>query len=96
MMFPFIIVILFYSNSLTEPQMNSSLPLLYVLYNATGSKHVTNALLAFLIILLFVAQFNAFASVSRLIWVFAKDKGLPFSRSFAYVGIFQKVKGIRN
>lgn len=34
--------------------------------------------------MLFFTVFNIFASVSRLIWVFAKDKGLPFSRTFAY------------
>ncbi|PVH92085.1 hypothetical protein DM02DRAFT_620155, partial [Periconia macrospinosa] len=64
---------------------NSPLPLIYVLYGATGSKATTNVLVALIAVVIFCALFNIFASVSRLIWCFAKDKGLPFSEVFAYV-----------
>lgn len=32
-----------------------------------------------------VSLLNIFASVSRLVWAFARDKGLPFSNLFTYV-----------
>jgi amino acid transporter len=32
-----------------------------------------------------VSLLNIFASVSRLVWAFARDKGLPFSSLFTYV-----------
>ena len=32
-----------------------------------------------------ISLLNIFASVSRLVWAFARDKGLPFSNFFSYV-----------
>jgi hypothetical protein len=37
------------------------------------------------VIIFLFALFNVFASTSRLIWVFSKDKGLPFSKFFSTV-----------
>lgn len=88
MLFAFIICLLFaigdvniVTNTLT------GLPFIEVFYEATNSKSATNFLVAMPAIVLFVTQFNVFASVSRLIWTFAKDNGLPFSRTFAYVSL---------
>jgi hypothetical protein len=36
---------------------------------------------------LMVGNFNIVASVTRLVWRFASDKGLPFHQHFAYVSI---------
>ncbi|KAF2822394.1 hypothetical protein CC86DRAFT_300730 [Ophiobolus disseminans] len=63
----------------------SSLPIIEVYYQATGSKAVTNVFLCMFMFSIFVSFFNIFASVSRLIWAFSKDNGLPFSRVFAKV-----------
>jgi amino acid transporter len=35
-----------------------------------------------------ISNFNVIASVSRLVWAFARDKGLPFHEYFTYVSIF--------
>jgi choline transport protein len=63
----------------------SPLPILIVYYQATGSKPAANLLASMLVIVFFFALFNMLASVSRLVWVFAKDSGLPFSKQLAYV-----------
>ena len=81
----FVLVLLFYLGPLTEEVTMAPLPLIYVLYGATGSKAATNALISLLALVFFISLFNVFASVSRLIWVFARDNGLPFSKFFAYV-----------
>lgn len=65
----------------------TGLPIIEVYYQATKNKHATNLLVVMLEISFFIAQFNVFASVSRLIWSFATDKGLPFSNFFARVSI---------
>ena len=86
-MMAFIIVLLFYMGPLDAIPSDAPLPIVYVMYNVTKSKPATNALIAMIGVLLFFCLFNVFASVSRLIWVFAKDNGLPFSHFFAYVSI---------
>jgi amino acid transporter len=65
----------------------TALPIVEVYYQATKSKHVTNVLVVMMALILFIALFNLFASVSRLIWSFATDKGLPFSPFFAHVSV---------
>ncbi|TVY88655.1 Choline transport protein [Lachnellula willkommii] len=61
------------------------LPILEVLYEATHSKPATNFLLVMIAFVLFVSLFNILASAARLTWAFARDNGLPFSKTFAYV-----------
>lgn len=56
-----------------------------VYYLDTKSVAGTNVLIVAIFIILFVALFNTFASVSRLTWAFALDHGLPFSNTFAKV-----------
>jgi choline transport protein len=85
MLFIFATVLLFYIGSLTEEVVAAPLPLIYVLYGATGSRTATNVLVSLTAVITFFALFNIFASVSRLVWVFARDNGLPFSSFFAYV-----------
>lgn len=87
MLFIFVLVLLFYMGPLENIPETASLPLIYVLYGATGSKAATNTLIALVAVIIFFALFNVFASVSRLIWVFARDNGLPFSNFFSYVRI---------
>mgnify|MGYP004502780569 CR=1 FL=1 len=61
------------------------LPILQVYYQATGSKPATNLFVAMLAIIFILGFFNIFASVSRLLWAFSRDNGLPFSAVFARV-----------
>ncbi len=88
MLFAFIICLLFTIGNIdkvTASLNTTGVPLIEVFYEATKSKPATNFLVSMPAIVLFFSIFNVFASVSRLIWTFAKDKGLPFSRHFAYV-----------
>lgn len=61
------------------------LPIIQVYYQATGSKSATNLFVAMLGLIFFISFFNVFASVSRLLWAFSRDNGLPFSAVFARV-----------
>lgn len=65
---------------------NTGLPLIEVFYQATGSKAVTALYVVAIAMVLYIALFNIFASVSRLSWAFARDHGLPFSSVFVKVG----------
>jgi amino acid transporter len=60
-------------------------PVIEILYNATGSKVGTSVLMAMLSFTGVVAMFSALASVSRLTWAFARDRGLPFPKFFGSV-----------
>lgn len=61
------------------------LPIIEVYYQATGSRAATNLFVFMLMFIIFVSFFNVFASVSRLVWAFSRDDGLPFSHFFARV-----------
>ncbi|KAF2092459.1 amino acid transporter [Rhizodiscina lignyota] len=83
--FCFIICLMYTMGDLDTALTSTSLPILTVFYNATGSVPATNALMSFIIIVSCIGDFSIFASVSRLTWAFARDRGLPFSDFFAYV-----------
>ncbi|KAF7521559.1 hypothetical protein G7054_g12410 [Neopestalotiopsis clavispora] len=85
MLATFVLVLLFFMGPADDDLTTAPLPLIYVLYNATGSKPATNLLVALVAVVCYCATFNCFASVSRLVWAFARDKGLPFSGFFGYV-----------
>ena len=55
--------------------------------HSTRSKAASTALVLLIVAIVTVATFNGVASVSRLVWAFARDKGLPFSDSFTYVSL---------
>lgn len=89
MMLAFVICLLFSLGDAADVERISSsptgLPLIEVYYQATNSKAATNTLVALIGVIIFFALFNIFASVSRLVWVFALDNGMPFSSFFSYV-----------
>ena len=60
-------------------------PAIEIVYNATGSKAGTTVLVVMLAWNCMIALFNALASVSRLTWAFARDRGLPFPDTFGAV-----------
>jgi len=68
--------------ALTTP---TGYPIIQVIYGATGSKAATIALVTFIIFNGMIAMFSSMASVCRLTWAFAKDKGLPCSNFFSQV-----------
>jgi len=86
--FAFIICVLFsignVDNALSTP---TGYPIIEILYQATGSKGATTALMSFIVWVGLIAMFSTLASVSRLTWAFARDNGLPFSTFFAKVSL---------
>ena len=64
----------------------TQLPIIEVYYLATNSMAATNVFVVAIATVVFVGLFNSFASVSRLTWAFARDRGLPFSDFFSKVG----------
>ncbi|KAL8629747.1 hypothetical protein Q9189_004541 [Teloschistes chrysophthalmus] len=67
--------------------LNSStgIPIIQVLYNATGSFSGTVVMTTVLIVLSMVGTITVIAATSRQMWAFARDKGLPFSSYIEYV-----------
>lgn len=62
----------------------SGLPLIEIYYSATKSKAAATVLVLMHGSIFVVSLLNIFASVSRLVWAFARDKGLPFHEFFTY------------
>ncbi|KAL6235491.1 hypothetical protein BDW75DRAFT_230224 [Aspergillus navahoensis] len=60
-------------------------PIIEIAYRATASKTATFMLMATGMLPGWVAFFNGLASVTRLMWAFARDNGLPFSDFFLKV-----------
>lgn len=83
--FGFIICLLYTIGDVNAVLNSTSLPILTVFYGATNSVAATNVLMVFIIFVSIVGDFSIFASVSRLTWAFARDRGLPFSDFFSYV-----------
>ncbi|OCL10710.1 amino acid transporter [Glonium stellatum] len=83
--FAFIICLLYCIGDTQALLSSPSLPILLVFYTATKSVAATNALMVMILFVCFVGNFSVFASVSRLTWAFARDRGLPFPEFFSYV-----------
>lgn len=84
MMFAYVLAVLFFigdHDAVTAARM----PILEVYYQATQSKAAATIMVLMQTSILVLALFNCTASVSRLTWAFAKDKGLPFSEFFSKV-----------
>lgn len=84
--FGFIICLLYCIGDLEAVSLTpTKLPIIEVIYQATGSKAGTNFIITMIIIIVSVSNFSIFASVSRLVWAFARDNGLPFPEFFSRV-----------
>ncbi|TQB69109.1 hypothetical protein MPDQ_002327 [Monascus purpureus] len=66
-------------------------PIMEIFYLATGSNAGTVVLTLLIMLPGFIASFNGMASVSRLLWSFARDNGLPFSKFFAHISPRYKI-----
>lgn len=71
-----------YTAALTSP---SGYPVLEIYYQATGSLVAMNTMVALTMLTGVVALLNIIASISRLVWAFARDGGLPFSKFWGKV-----------
>jgi choline transport protein len=94
MLFAFVICLLFTLGDIDlVANTPTGLPLIEVFYQATNSKGATVVLVLMPAFMILLALFNAFASCSRLVWKFASDGGLPFSKTFAYVSVVKQLQG---
>ena len=84
--FGFIIGLLFSVQNI-EDALNSptNSPIVAILNDAFQSTSATTAVISIFLVLAIGAEMGMIASTSRLTWAFARDKGLPFSKVFAYV-----------
>jgi choline transport protein len=81
-----IITILFCIGDATKvSQTPFGLPIVQILLNSTHSVVATTVMMSLIFFIGLVAVFSTLASVSRLTWAFARDKGLPFSTFFEKV-----------
>ena len=60
-------------------------PFIQVLFNVTKSLAATDVLSSILIITLTASVIACVATASRQLWAFARDRGVPFSETVAYV-----------
>ena len=63
----------------------TGLPIIAVFLQATDNQKAATAMTTAVIIVFSMNLFGCTASVSRLLWAFARDHGLPFSRVFSKI-----------
>ena len=84
--FCFLLVILFSITNLGDALATpTGYPLIEIFRQVTGSRTSATLMETAVIVIGFAGEFGILASVSRLTWAFARDKGLPFSDFFAHV-----------
>ncbi len=89
--FAYIITIL-YSITDVESVFESptGFPIIAVFLQATQNTRAATAMMVGIILVLTMGLFGAITSVSRLIWAFARDNGLPFSSTFSHITAWNK------
>ncbi|KAF2747896.1 amino acid transporter [Sporormia fimetaria CBS 119925] len=84
MTFSYVLVLMFCIGD-EEAVMAAPSPLLEIYYQATKSKAASTICLFMHMLVLTTGSFNTIASTSRLVWAFARDRGLPNSAFFTPV-----------
>jgi amino acid transporter len=86
MQFAFVVTLLFCIGDIDKvANTPTGMPMIEVYNEALQSKSGTTFLMVVIAVIAVIAMFNMIASVSRLVWAFSKDKGLPFSATFSHV-----------
>lgn len=62
-------------------------PFIQIFYNSTGSKAGTSILTSLVIALAWAGSIGFTATASRMLWSFARDRGVPFHRLILTVSI---------
>ncbi|EXJ93573.1 hypothetical protein A1O1_01965 [Capronia coronata CBS 617.96] len=65
-------------------------PIIAVFLQATKSQKAATAMMTAVILVFSMNLFGCMASVSRLIWAFSRDRGLPFSGFFSHITAWNK------
>ena len=87
--FAIVIAVLFVTTDITaalaSPTGVLGYPFMQIFYDATGSKAGSSVLIAVMIIMDIAATIAFIATASRLVWAFARDRGLPGWRTVSKV-----------
>ncbi|KAL6242250.1 hypothetical protein RBB50_010798 [Rhinocladiella similis] len=83
--FVYLSVLLFVSKDLDAVISSSAGPMLQIFYDATDNKAGSICLLMFPLVCLLFAGVSIMTTSSRMVYAFARDRGLPASRFFAKV-----------
>ena len=78
-------------NALNSPTKS---PIVAIMYQTFQSKIAATAVVGLLVLVSFCVLMGMVASTSRLTWAFARDNGLPFSRTIAYVRLTDRNWGL--
>lgn len=89
--FAYILTVLY---SITDPDTvlnnDTGFPIIGVFLEATNNQKAATAMLSAVIVIFIMSLFGCVASVSRLIWAFSRDHGLPFSGFFSHITPWNK------
>lgn len=80
-----VVLLLCIGDPVAALESSTGYPVIEILRQATGSNAGATVLIVMLSWNGLVALFSSLASVSRLTWAFARDRGLPFSEFFSRV-----------
>lgn len=73
------------TSALSSPTGALGFPIMQIFYDALGSKAGASVLVAILIVMTAAGSIAALATASRLVWAFARDRGLPGWRFWSKV-----------
>ena len=82
--FPLLIMMMLSAANIDAVE-KSALPYAELFRQITGSKAITTFIIPWVTLVLFSALIGQWVTCGRLIWAFARDGGLPYSRYFAHV-----------
>lgn len=71
--------------SLASPTGALGFPYMEIFYQSTGSKAGATGMIVIILIMTVCGAIASLATASRLIWAFARDRGLPFWRHVSKV-----------
>jgi len=87
--FGIVIAVLFVTTnveaSLASPTGALGFPYMDIFYQSTGSKAGTTGMIVIILVMTVCGTIASLATASRLIWAFARDRGLPFWRHVSKV-----------
>jgi choline transport protein len=84
--FAYIIAVLYaITDANTVLSTPTGLPIIAVFLQATNNQRAATAMITAVILVFSMNLFGCTASVSRLLWAFARDHGLPFSNAFSKI-----------
>ncbi|KAK6371625.1 hypothetical protein LTS17_008877 [Exophiala oligosperma] len=86
---PIMLALMFCMNDL-DAVINSPLPSLEIVYQATGSKAATSFTIIWLAVIYVICLTAQWVTAGRIAWAFARDHGVPFSNYFARIDPYFK------